>query len=73
MSDAWQEIQAVKSKRNSLREKLQKRKIERQVILNETSDKIVPSKWYLHRYVNHSVLVIYNNYIYRGIFIAEYE
>ncbi|CAH1738465.1 N6-adenosine-methyltransferase subunit METTL3 [Aphis gossypii] len=41
MSDAWQEIQAVKSKRNSLREKLQKRKIERQVILNETPDKIV--------------------------------
>lgn len=47
MSDAWQEIQAVKSKRNSLREKLQKRKIERQVILNETPDKIVHSKWYL--------------------------
>lgn len=44
MSDAWQEIQAVKSKRNSLREKLQKRKIERQVILNEASDKTVPSK-----------------------------
>lgn len=44
MSDAWQEIQAVKSKRNSLREKLQKRKIERQVILNETVDNIVSSK-----------------------------
>lgn len=41
MSDAWQEIQAVKSKRNSLREKLQKRKIERQVILSETADKSV--------------------------------
>lgn len=44
MSDAWQEIQAVKSKRNSLREKLQKRKIERQVILNETTDNIISSK-----------------------------
>ncbi|XP_050428618.1 N6-adenosine-methyltransferase subunit METTL3 [Adelges cooleyi] len=41
MSDAWQEIQAVKSKRNSLREKLKKRKIERQVILNESVDSIV--------------------------------
>ncbi|XP_026482233.1 N6-adenosine-methyltransferase catalytic subunit [Ctenocephalides felis] len=29
MSDAWEEIQAVKSKRNSLREKLEKRKKER--------------------------------------------
>ncbi|RZF48032.1 hypothetical protein LSTR_LSTR002098 [Laodelphax striatellus] len=34
MSDAWQEIQAIKNKRNSLREKLQKRKKERQDILN---------------------------------------
>ncbi|XP_054274680.1 N6-adenosine-methyltransferase subunit METTL3 [Macrosteles quadrilineatus] len=34
MSDAWEEIQAIKSKRNSLREKLQKRKKERQDILN---------------------------------------
>lgn len=33
MSDAWEEIQAVKSKRNSLREKLEKRKKERQNIL----------------------------------------
>ncbi|VVC98937.1 unnamed protein product [Leptidea sinapis] len=33
MSDAWEEIQAVKSKRNSLREKLEKRKKERQSIL----------------------------------------
>ncbi|KAM3961418.1 LOW QUALITY PROTEIN: methyltransferase like 3 [Aphomia sociella] len=33
MSDAWEEIQAVKSKRNSLREKLEKRKKERQIIL----------------------------------------
>ncbi|XP_059055710.1 N6-adenosine-methyltransferase catalytic subunit [Achroia grisella] len=33
MSDAWEAIQAVKSKRNSLREKLEKRKKERQNIL----------------------------------------
>lgn len=33
MSDAWQEIQAIKSKRNSLREKLEKRKKARQDIL----------------------------------------
>lgn len=46
MSDAWQEIQAIKSKRNSLREKLQKRKIERQVILSETADKSVLSEYY---------------------------
>ncbi|XP_034826507.1 N6-adenosine-methyltransferase MT-A70-like protein [Maniola hyperantus] len=41
MSDAWEEIQAVKSKRNSLREKLEKRKKERQSILGATlaSDK----------------------------------
>lgn len=41
MSDAWEEIQAVKSKRNSLREKLEKRKKERQNILGATlvSDK----------------------------------
>ncbi|XP_014271709.1 N6-adenosine-methyltransferase MT-A70-like protein isoform X1 [Halyomorpha halys] len=37
MSDAWEEIQAIKSKRNSLREKLQKRKKERQDILNLSS------------------------------------
>jgi hypothetical protein len=36
MSDAWEEIQAIKSKRNSLREKLQKRKKERQDILNQS-------------------------------------
>lgn len=33
MSDAWNAIQAIKSKRNSLREKLEKRKKERQDIL----------------------------------------
>lgn len=33
MSDAWEEIQAIKSKRNSLRERLEKRKKERQDIL----------------------------------------
>ncbi|KAJ1519296.1 hypothetical protein ONE63_004595 [Megalurothrips usitatus] len=37
MSDAWEEIQALKSKRNSLREKLQKRKKEREDILNLTA------------------------------------
>lgn len=37
MSDAWNEIQAVKSKRNSLREKLEKRKRERQDIFIEAS------------------------------------
>lgn len=35
MSDAWNEIQAIKSKRNSLREKLEKRKRERQDILSD--------------------------------------
>ncbi|CAG5055039.1 unnamed protein product [Parnassius apollo] len=45
MSDAWEEIQAVKSKRNSLREKLEKRKKERQNILSAAlaSDKAVIS------------------------------
>lgn len=37
MSDAWDEIQAIKSKRNSLRERLEKRKKERQDILGTTS------------------------------------
>lgn len=37
MSDAWEEIQAIKVKRNSLREKLQKRKKERQDILNQSA------------------------------------
>lgn len=36
MSDAWEEIQAIKSKRNSLREKLEKRKKERQDILGSS-------------------------------------
>ncbi|CAG9792669.1 unnamed protein product [Diatraea saccharalis] len=42
MSDAWEEIQAVKSKRNSLREKLEKRKKERQIILG--ANLTVPEK-----------------------------
>lgn len=42
MSDAWQEIQAIKSKRNSLREKLQKRKREREDILNQSSGTLGP-------------------------------
>lgn len=37
MSDAWDEIQAIKSKRNSLRERLEKRKKERQDILGASS------------------------------------
>jgi hypothetical protein len=41
MSDAWEEIQAIKSKRNSLREKLQKRKKERQDILNQSGGALV--------------------------------
>ncbi|KAF4522221.1 hypothetical protein B566_EDAN007372 [Ephemera danica] len=36
MSDAWEEIQAIKSKRISLREKLQKRKKERQELLSSS-------------------------------------
>ncbi|CAH3949441.1 N6-adenosine-methyltransferase subunit METTL3 [Pieris brassicae] len=42
MSETWEEIQAVKSKTKSLREKLEKRKKERQSILgsNAVSDKI---------------------------------
>lgn len=36
MSDAWEEIQAIKSKRHSLRERLEKRKKERQDILGSS-------------------------------------
>lgn len=36
MSDAWEEIQAVKSKRNELRERLQKRRKEREDLLGGT-------------------------------------
>ncbi|XP_045466294.1 N6-adenosine-methyltransferase subunit METTL3 [Harmonia axyridis] len=39
MSDAWEEIQAIKSKRNSLRERLEKRKKERQDILGTSLGK----------------------------------
>ncbi|KAJ8934111.1 hypothetical protein NQ314_013569 [Rhamnusium bicolor] len=35
-ADAWEEIQAIKSKRNSLRERLEKRKKERQDILGSS-------------------------------------
>lgn len=45
MSDAWEEIQAIKSKRNSLREKLQKRKKERQDILNQSGGALVAGFW----------------------------
>ena len=45
MSDAWEEIQAIKSKRNSLREKLQKRKKERQDILNQSGGALVAGSW----------------------------
>lgn len=37
MTDAWDEIQAIKSKRNILREKLEKRKKERQDILGTST------------------------------------
>ncbi|KAK7604250.1 hypothetical protein V9T40_004523 [Parthenolecanium corni] len=37
MSDTWENIQAVKTKRNSIREKLQKRKNERQNLLNKSN------------------------------------
>lgn len=37
MSDAWDEIQAIKTKRNSLRERLEKRKKERQELLGNTT------------------------------------
>lgn len=36
MSDAWEEIQAIKSKRHSLRERLEKRKKERQELLGSS-------------------------------------
>lgn len=42
-SDAWQEIQAIKSKRNSLREKLEKRKKARQDILDSSLGASGPS------------------------------
>jgi mRNA (2'-O-methyladenosine-N6-)-methyltransferase len=45
MSDAWEEIQAIKSKRNSLREKLQKRKKERQDILNQSGGSLASGLW----------------------------
>lgn len=41
MSDAWEEIQAIRSKRNIIREKLKKRKKERQDILNQSAVSIV--------------------------------
>lgn len=42
-SDAWQEIQAIKSKRNSLREKLEKRKKARKDILDSSLGASKPS------------------------------
>lgn len=38
-ADAWEEIQAIKSKRNSLRERLEKRKKERQELLGSSLGK----------------------------------
>jgi mRNA (2'-O-methyladenosine-N6-)-methyltransferase len=38
MSDAWEEIQAVKTKRNELRERLQKRRKEREDLLGGAAD-----------------------------------
>lgn len=40
MSDAFEEIQAIKIKRNSLREKLQKRKRERHELFTLTSSPV---------------------------------
>lgn len=44
MSDAWEEIQAVKSKRNELRERLQKRRKEREDLLGggDSSSNVKP-------------------------------
>lgn len=53
MSDAWEEIQAIKSKRLSLREKLQKRKKERQELLSSSAAPIVPGM-----YAQHSIVCI---------------
>lgn len=43
MSDAFEEIQAIKIKRNSLREKLQKRKRERHELFTLTSTPVSSS------------------------------
>lgn len=43
MSDAWEEIQAIKSKRYSLRERLEKRKKERQDILGSNLGSTSPN------------------------------
>jgi len=44
MSDAWEEIQAVKTKRNELRERLQKRRKEREDLLGGAADQNSSSK-----------------------------
>lgn len=47
-TDAWEEIQAIKSKRNSLRERLEKRKKERQELLGSSLGmKVVYSLQYI--------------------------
>ena len=46
MSDAWEEIQAIKNKRNSLRERLEKRKKERQDILSSNLTALSPASPY---------------------------
>lgn len=43
MSDAWQEIQLIKSKRNELRERLQKRRKEREDLLGGTEASSSPN------------------------------
>lgn len=45
MSDAWDQIQEIKIKRNSLREKLEKRKKERQDILLGSSNSSATSSF----------------------------
>lgn len=57
MSDAWEEIQAIKNKRMSLREKLQKRKKERQELLG--SSVVPPATAGMHYIIIHTVC-LYN-------------
>ncbi|CAG9813120.1 unnamed protein product [Phaedon cochleariae] len=42
-TDAWEEIQAIKSKRNSLRERLEKRRKERQELLGSSLGSVSPA------------------------------
>lgn len=86
MSDAWEEIQAVKSKRNSLREKLEKRKKERQNILSASlgsadkpegspsKDRAVSSPVAKNdrKYIKHTYLNLYYDLIQYHILVKYY-